>query len=317
VALRRGLLRAAAPVTVAEAASTWLAGARAGAVRNRSGDIYKPSALRGYETSLRLRVLPAFGAARLSEITRADLQALVDRMLAEGIGASTLRNTLMPLRAIYRRALARGEVAVNPTSGLELPAVRGRRERIATPAEVRSLLDALAEDHALWGTAVYAGLRRGELRALRWEDVDLDGGVIRVSRGWDAKEGPIEPKSRAGTRTVPIPAALRRLLLEHRLRADRPRGLVFGRTEEHSFDPSTVMDRARRIWGAAGLADLTLHDCRHTYASLMIVAGVNAKALCSYMGHASVTITFDRYGHLMPGNEAEAAGLLDRLLEEA
>ena len=80
----------------------------------------------------------------------------------------------MPLRAIYRRALARGEVTVNPTTGPELPAVRGRRDRIASPIEAADLIAALPEiDRALWATAMYAGLRRGELMAMRWEDVDL------------------------------------------------------------------------------------------------------------------------------------------------
>jgi len=75
--------------------------------------------------------------------------------------------------------------------------------------------------------------------------------------------------------------------------------------------------RAQRIWTKAALGRITLHEARHTYASLMIAAGVNAKALSSYMGHSSIQITFDRYGHLMPGNEEEAAGLLDAYLERS
>jgi integrase len=94
-------------------------------------------------------------------------------------------------------------------------------------------------------------------------------------------------------------------------------GLVFGRGPDRPFNPSTVYDHARRRWRAAGLTAIGLHECRHTYASLMIAAGVNAKALSVYMGHASVTFTFDRYGHLMPGNEAEAAQLLDGYLDDA
>jgi len=81
-----------------------------------------------------------------------------------------------------------------------------------------------------------------------------------------------------------------------------------------NVDPSTVSARAERAWEAAELDRVTLHECRHTFASLMIASGVNAKALSVYMGHASVTITYDRYGHLMPGNEAEAASLLDAYL---
>jgi len=125
-ALRGGTLSGAPSSTLAAAAEAWLTGARSGAIRNRSGDVYKPSALRGYEQAPRLRVLPELGAARLPDIRRADVQAWVDVLLADEMDPSTIRNTLVPLRVIFRRALARGEVAVNPTVGLELPAVRGR-----------------------------------------------------------------------------------------------------------------------------------------------------------------------------------------------
>jgi len=113
-------MRAPVSLTLREAAGAWLSGATDGSIRNRSGDRYKPSAVRGYETSLRLRVLPVLGGTKLSEIHRADVQDFVDRLLSRDVDASTIRNTLMPLRAIYRRAVARGDVAVNPTSGIEL-----------------------------------------------------------------------------------------------------------------------------------------------------------------------------------------------------
>lgn len=314
--VRRGTLRAG-DTTLREAAEAWLAGAAAGAVLNRSGDVYKPSVVRSYETALRLRVLPDLGARRLTDIERADLQALVDRLVTAGDGASTIRNALLPVRAIYRRALARGDVAVSPTTGLELPAVRGTRDRVASPDEAKRLLDALDRDRALWATAMFAGLRRGELRALTWDAVDFDRGVIRVASSWDRKAGPVAPKSRAGRRTVPMATALRVHLAEHRLQSGRASGLVFGRTADAPFDPSTVVDRARKAWAKAELTSIGLHECRHTFASLMIAAGVNAKALATYLGHASVTITFDLYGHLMPGNEEQAAALLDAILDGA
>jgi integrase len=164
--------------------------------------------------------------------------------------------------------------------------------------------------------ALYGGLRRGELRALRWGDVDLDAGVIRVERGWDDEDGEIQGKTRAARRRVPIASPLRRLLVAHRLATGgHPEALVFGATASVPFEPSTVRRRALAAWKRAGLQPIMLHEARHTFASLMIAAGVNAKALSTYMGHASVTITFDRYGHLMPGNETEAAGLLDGYLE--
>src|SRR4051794_21328174 len=212
---------------------------------------------------------------------------------------------------MYRRALRRDQVTSNPTVGLELRAARGSRDRIASPEEATRLLEALpASDRALWATALYAGLRRGELRALRWGDVDLAAGVIRVERAWDDSEGVIDVKSKAGRRTVPIAGLLRDYLVAHRLDATGGlEELAFGAPASRPFEPSTVRRRALAAWKK--LEPIGLHECRHTFASLMIDAGVNIKALSTYMGHASVTITLDRYGHLMPGNEAEAASLLD------
>ena len=104
--LRRGTLRAPTRTTLAQAAEDWLQAAAAGVVRTRSGERYKPSALRGYEQALRNRVLPALGGLRLSAVTRTSVQDLVDRLVADGLAASTVRNTVLPLRAIYHRTPA-------------------------------------------------------------------------------------------------------------------------------------------------------------------------------------------------------------------
>jgi integrase len=317
-AARKGALRAPTGTTIREAGEALLAGVRDGTIRTRSGHLYKPSTIRGYEQALRLHVYPELGPLRLGDVRRADLQAFVDRILAEGADPSTARNALKPLHVIYRRALVRDQVGVNPTQGLELPAIRGHRERIASPAEAEALLAALPMNHrALWATALYAGLRLGELRALGWEQVDLANGRIGVVRSWDPREGFIEPKSRAGQRVVPIAGILRDYLLEHKARVDPGLDLVFGTAPGKPFDPATINSRAKRAWKAAGLKPIGMHECRHTFASLLIAAGVNAKALSTYVGHSSVATTYDVYGHLMPGNEAEATAQLDAHLEQA
>jgi integrase len=318
-AVRRGTMRAATSTTLREAWETWLDGARDGSIRTRSGGTYKPSTLAGYEQTMNARVLEEFGGARLDKLERLDWQDFADRMLAEGCDASTIRNTLMPVRAVYRRELKRGKLAVNPTSGLELPTTEGRRDRIASPAEAAKLLAALPEaDRPLWATALYAGLRRGELLALRFEDIDFAGGVIRVERAYDPKARVyVEPKSKAGRRSVPLAGVLREYLAAQRLRAGRPHGLVFGSDASTPFDYLPTYRRAQRLWKKAKLDPIGLHEARHTFASLMIAAGANVKALAAYMGHSSVTITLDRYGHLLPGNEAEAAERFDVYLEQA
>jgi integrase len=95
-------------------------------------------------------------------------------------------------------------------------------------------------------------------------------------------------------------------------------GFAFGRTATIPFNTAMVYARAREAWSETKLSPtITLHEARHTFASLMIAAGVNAKALSTYMGHSTVVLTLDRYGHLFPGSEDEAAGLLDAYLERA
>jgi integrase len=304
-----------------EAATEWLAAADAGRVRTRSGEAYKPSAVRAYRQALNHRAIPRLGSKRLTSVTHVLLQDFAEELSADGLSPSSVRNTLLPLRAIFRRAHQRGEVALNPTLKLALPAVRGRRDRIAAPAEVGPLLDALKTgDRAIYATALYAGLRAGELQALQWSDIDLHENLIRVERNWDRQHGFVAPKSDSGNRRVPITASLRRELLNHRLQQGTGgRGFVFpsDRDPNKPFNPSTLGLHTSTAWEKIGLTPIGLHECRHSYAAYMIAAGINTKALSTYMGHSSITITLDRYGHLLPGNESEAARLLDAWLNAA
>jgi len=316
VAVGQGALRSPTRITLAEASEAWLDAAESGVVRTRSGDRYKPSALRAYRQALEGKLVPALGGLRLSAVTRPVIQDFVDRLVGQGLAPSTVRNAILPLRAIFRRAVARMEIAENPTKGLTLPAVRGRRDRIARPHEAAALLEALElADRALYATALYAGLRRGELRGLRWRDVDFERNLIRVERAWDDRAGEIEPKSRAGRRRVPLTGPLGSVLAEHGLsRASQAEDLVFTGQADRPFSSGWVAERVAKVWQDHGLEPIGLHECRHNYAAFMIAAGVNPKALSTYMGHSSITITLDRYGHLMPGNEQEAADMLERYL---
>jgi integrase len=317
--LDQGALRAPNGKTLALAAEAWLLGAERGEIRNRSGHRYKPSTLRGYRGALRDQVLPAIGSKKLSTVTTSDIQALVDRWHGEGQAPSTVRNSIKPLQAIYRRARAREGVPVNPTRDLELPAPDSREVEILAPDVAAGLIEALpVDDRGVWATALYAGLRYGELRALRWGAVDLSGATIRVRESWDPMEGSIAPKTRTSQRTTPVPSVLRELLLDRRAHAAQRAddALIFAGNDGLPFHAASLYRRADRAWLAAGLADrLRLHQARHTYASFMIAAGVNAKALATFMGHSSIKVTFDLYGHLMPGTEAEAAALLDAFLD--
>jgi integrase len=267
VAVRNGTLRAPVDLTVREAATDFINGAREGRILDRAGKRYKPSSVRNYDGWLRRYVVPTFGDRRLGDVRRADVQGLVDSLIGRGLKGSTVRNALDPMRRIYDRALKRDLVAIDPTDGIDWPATSRKRDRIAGPEEARALIAALAvEDRAVWATAMYAGLRAGELRALRVSAVDLDADVVHVVAGWDDIEGEIATKSDSGRRVVPIIVELRPILLAHLMatgRRGKPDALVFGRTDAEPFLRSTPRSRARRAWKAAGLDPITMHECRH------------------------------------------------------
>ena len=290
---------------------------RDGSVLDRSGKPYKPATCRSYEQAVRRYLEPVLGGRRLQDVHRRDVQALVDVLRADGLSASTVHNKLDPLRVLYRRAVRDELVAVDPTDGLELPANRGRRERVAAPERAGALIAAAPEqDRALWACAFFAGLRRGELRALHWTHVNFDAGVIRVERGWDDVEGDQEAKTDAGRRNVPLAGPLRRELAAHKLRTGRTGDeLVFGRTATLPFIPSTVRRRTLTAWATAGLEPLTPHEARHCFASYLLASGVNLKQLATYVGHTDVRTTLNVYAHLLPDDLDTARAALDALLE--
>lgn len=326
-----GRLHAPSNRTLGETASLWVEMSKAGQIRNRSGRLYKPSALRTIEGDLRLHLVPSLGARVMVGVTRADLQRLVGSWLAEGLSPSKIRSIINAARVLWRDLdLLTGRddpLLIDPTRGLRLPASTGRRERIANPDEARRLIEALQPgDRALWATAIYAGLRHGELRALQVCDIDLERRRIDVQRSWDQYEGEIEPKSEKGTRPTIITTPLQHLLAKHIQDTGREDAdLVFGDTPTKPFQSDPVNKHARKAWAIAReredhqnttptgerIRPIGLQDCRHTAVSQMLDAGITIDKVSKFIGHASITITIDRYGHLLPGGEADAIALLD------
>jgi integrase len=318
-------------MSLGETGETWVAMAKAGEILNRSGQRYKPSALRTIEQDLRLRVIPVLGSHSMSEIAKADFQRLVGVWLAEELSASRIHGTITSAQLLWRDfdliTGADNLLPISPARELRLPAVRGRRERIATPDEARRLIAALEEqDQALWATAMYAGVRHGELRALRAEKIDFAHKRIKILKGWDHIEGEIDPKSEKGKRNTVVSKLLHDLLAAHLERTGRTGSdLVFGRTPSSPFNTNTINNRARRAWAAARqredeenlipederIREIGLHECRHSAVSHMLDAGITIDKVSKFMGHSSITVTIDRYSHLLPGGEAEAAALLD------
>ena len=237
-------LRAPTSKTLRQEVDEWLSGARDGRILNRRKQRYKPSVLRLYDMALRKRVLDELGDRRLADIDHGDLLELKEELLGAGCSASTIRNAFVPLQAIYRRDVRNGTVPMNPALDLELPTPESRK-RAATPAQALELLETLGDLRPLWATAFYAGLRRGELQALRVRNVDVEADTLGVEKGWDPIDGEILPKSEAGVRQVFLLDTLQPLLTP--LVEDRPPdAFVFGGPTS-PFDARSTERKARRL----------------------------------------------------------------------
>jgi integrase len=330
-----GNVIAPSKTTLKEAAEALVAGMKDGTIQNRSGRVYRPATIRRYQLALDNHLLPTLGRLPVGRVDRAQIRALFKGWQRDGQAPSSIRNNLDPLRVIFREAIEDGDKGItdDPMAGMKLPAGTGRRERVADRAEAQALIDALNEnERALWACAFYGGLRRGELRALRWSDVDFEAGEIHVERGWDDMQGEQAPKTDAGARTVPLAGVLRRILVAHKLASQRhDDDLVFGRTAREPFVASTVRTHARAAWQAENerrkkqaqeqgtepvlLAPITLHEARHSAASYLIHAGLNDLEMMKMIGHTDPRTTKMIYGKLFSDSTDTVKAKLDVYLE--
>lgn len=301
-------MEAAGP-TFGELVDEWLDGVRSGAVdrrRGRKGSGYSRTTLEGYERSLRYVLTPEFGARPAGEIDDREWQTWVDRLSREGLSRSRIANHLAVARAIYGWASrpTRRLVERNPLAGIELPPNDEKpRTRVADAEEAAALIAALSSADAVpYALAFYAGLRRAEIKRLDWPDVELDGYRLVVRKS----------KSRAGTgRRPPIAEPLRPILLGEFMRQGRRDS---GAVSAVSVMSGKIAERARKRWAAAGLEPITLHECRHTYASFLMAAGYTLRELMEYLGHSSLQAT-ERYVKLLPPlDESDPADRLNAFL---
>lgn len=303
------------PPRLADAAAEFIRGARAGVYLSKRGRSYRGRTLDDYEQCLGKYVLPRLGAKRIDAIGRRDGQGVIDAMVAAGLSGRRVRHALTACLALWAWAYYRELVRANPWRELRLPMIgETPRDRIATPAEMAALLAALPEpDRLPLALAAYAGARRQEIRRLRWRDVDLDAGVIHLEADRDGK-------TRAATRTLgigstPLPGMLRSEML--RQGRPGPDAWVLPSERGTQFCAESYLRRCYRRWARAGLHPIRLHEARHTFASWAIPAGVELATISKLMGHATVQITADRYQHLLPGAEQDAARKLGEYLARA
>ncbi|CAN5808031.1 site-specific integrase [soil metagenome] len=300
--------------TVAEWSERWY--------RTKSG--LKPKTLASYDSNLRVHVLPVFGDYELRHVDRMTVEEWVADLQASGLGPSAVRQARQVLNSMMKLAVEAGYLLVNPVTGVTAPRQDDREMLFLSAEEVERLAAAIQPPYAtLVYLLAYGGLRWGEAVALRRKRCHLLRSRVEVAESLAEARGRLDfgTTKTHQRRMVVIPGFLRELLAAHLAArvGDDQEALVFTSREGQPLRNSNFR---RRVWhratAEAGLAEgLRIHDLRHTCASLLIAQGAHPKAIQVHLGHSSISVTMDRYGHLFPSDMDALAADLDAVRSSA
>jgi integrase len=306
-AAHKGELVTPLKLTFHEVADAWLNGFAAEVAAGEKAE----RTLEHYRHDLRVHVLPRLGPKKIQAVSTDDIAELIGELRVKGLAAWTIRGVLTPLGRVFNFAARRGYIGENPVRRLETherPRIGRRDQRVLRHEEILALLSScLPTYRPLLTTAVYTGMRLSELLGLAWEDVDLDGGLLRVRHQLSRRGGRTALKSEAGRREIPLLAQLSSRLKAHRLASPHSHAHDFvfctsvGTPHHYRNVEIRGLDKAAQ---RAGLNDgasrkLCFHDLRHTFASHLIIdLRLDVAQVSRILGHAKPAITLDVYTHL-------------------
>ncbi len=293
--------------------------------------------LDGYQSIVRRHLIPNLGMIPLSQVQPQHIQQYYARALSDGRtdgkGALSSRSVLHIHRVLFQAlnyAVRQGLLIRNPAQLVDPPRAKKSKMKTLIPQEVSMLLNVAQDTHyyPIIHTAVKTGLRQAELLGLRWRDLDLDLVSLSVTQVLYKRRGICqfkEPKSEHSRRRLGLSPSLALFLREYRTERETEclllgkllseDDLVFGNVDATPIDPGTLTHNFARIARRAGLPGTRFHDLRHTFASLMLLAGIHPKIVSEALGHSSVAFTLDVYSHLVPGLQEAAGKRLDEVLE--
>jgi integrase len=289
----------------------------------------RPSTIKSYDSYIRLHIVPLLGDTPLGELTAQDVQRFLNGRTKAGLSPRSVQYIRAILRAALAQAMRWGYVERNVAALASPPRQKPKQIATLTADEARRLMAATRDDRlgALFATALYTGMRQGELLGLRWPDVDLEAGTLRVRQAVQKIDDQwqfVEPKSANGRRTVPLCEPAREVLRRQKeqVRAMRAHGddawtewgLVFPSAVGTPLDSSNVTHHLQRQLATAGLPLVTFHALRHTCGSLLHQEGVPARTIMEILGHSQITLTLGTYCHATNTMFDEAAGALARAL---
>ncbi|HEX2063260.1 MAG TPA: tyrosine-type recombinase/integrase [Acidimicrobiales bacterium] len=276
----------------------------------------EPNTIAFYDTMLRHHVLPAFAERAVGTIDQAVMRRFVAELVAAGAGARTVQGAFQTVRHVMTTAQGSGAIKANPCDRVKLPRLGQRECVFLTPEQVLELADAIRPPYGVLVTfAAYSGLRAGEIGGLRVGRLDLLRRQVAVVEALKDVNGRLSfgPTKNHGRRTVRLPPFLCELLGGYLAdRANRANDLVFAAPEGGPLQHRVFYRRYfRPAIEAAGLpAAVRFHDLRHTCAAFLIAQGAHPRAIMERLGHSSITVTLNTYGHLFPSlDEALTDGL--------
>lgn len=288
----------------------------------------RPTTQASYEGRIYQHIIPELGKIPLNQLTQKDLQQFYSKLkksgrlirtqqFGEGLSDSMVRGCHVTCRAALEKAVQEGLLRTNPAIGCKLPPKRGREMQVLGREELqRFLIQAQAEGYyELFLLDLCTGLRRGELMALQWDDLDFQTGTLTVNKQVYEVKGELQlsvPKTKASIRRLVLPPGMVEVLREYRDRVDSRWMFPSPVKEDTPISPGVVRKRLQIILERAGCKKIRFHDLRHTFATLSLENGMDVKTLSAMLGHVSAATTLDIYTHITGDMQAEAAAKIDR-----
>lgn len=290
----------------------------------------RPKTQADYENRIYQHVIPELGAIPLAKLTAADLQQFYNRLkeggrllrveqYGPGLFDRMVKSCHVTCRVALDQAVAQGLILKNPALSCKAPVTRPKEMQVLTGEEIQRLLIQAKEDGCfeLLLLELTTGLRRGEILALRWDDLDFRTGTLRVERQVQHIQGKLavsQPKTRASCRSILLPAPVLEILAQYRQSVSSHWMFPSPKKEDSPLDPAAVRKKLSAVLKRAGCPAARFHDLRHTFATSALEHGMDVKTLSTVIGHVSSTTTLNVYAHITDEMRQKAADKIDRAI---
>ena len=300
---------------------------------NHSKPKIRPTTQETYESRIRLHIIPEIGSIPLNKLTQNDLQQFYGRLkksgrkrftdkYGEGLSDRMVRMCHATCRSALEKAVQDGLIRTNPAIGCKLPPKKAKEMQVLDREELQKFLIQAQADgyYELFLLDLCTGLRRGELIALQWGDLNFETGMLTVNKQAYTVNGELQiipPKTKASVRKLVLPPAVLAVLREYRKKVDSRWMFPSPVKADRPITPGVARRRLQTILERADCKRVRFHDLRHTFATLALENGMDVKTLSAMLGHVSAATTLDIYTHITDDMQRAAAASIDRSIGKA